>query len=242
MKRLLILKLGSTFPDLARTHGDFEDWIARGLRLPAERIAVADAQSSDGLPAPHDFCGVVLTGSHSMVTEAEPWSEKASDWVAGAVEAAVPLVGICYGHQLLARALGGEVDYNPRGDEYGTVEVLVKEESASDRLFGGLSSRLSVQVCHAQSVRRLPPGARVLAGNAHDSCQAFAVGRAAWGVQFHPEFDARAMRAYIQDASAELGAAGKDPADLLRRVAETPEAESLLARFGRLATETHATP
>lgn len=242
MKRLLILKLGSTFPDLARTHGDFEDWIARGLSLPAERIAIADAQSLEEWPAPQEFCGVVLTGSHSMVTDAEPWSERASDWVAGAVEAGVPLVGICYGHQLLARALGGEVDYNPRGEEYGTVEVLLGEESSGDRLFGGLPSRLRVQVCHAQSVRRLPPHARILASNAHDSFQAFAVGRAAWGVQFHPEFDARAMRAYIRDASAELTAAGRDPADLLRRVAETPEAEALLARFGRLATEADATP
>ncbi|MCL4192324.1 MAG: gamma-glutamyl-gamma-aminobutyrate hydrolase family protein, partial [Thermoguttaceae bacterium] len=132
MKRLLILKLGSTFPDLARTHGDFEDWIARGLSLPAERIAVADAQSLQQLPAPQEFCGVVLTGSHSMVTDAEPWSERVSDWVAGAVEAEVPLVGICYGHQLLARALGGEVDYNPRGEEYGTVEVLLGEASSGD--------------------------------------------------------------------------------------------------------------
>ncbi len=114
MKRLLILKLGSTFPDLARTHGDFEDWIARGVSLPAERIAVADAQSLEEWPAPQEFCGVVLTGSHSMVTDAEPWSERASDWVAGAVEAGLPLVGICYGHQLQPGRLGAKWTTTPR--------------------------------------------------------------------------------------------------------------------------------
>ena len=235
MKPIAIWKLGATFDFLARRHGDFEDWIRARLGVPAERVVVVDACQETVLPEPQDFAGIVLTGSHAMVTDHEPWSERTAAWIPGAVEAEVPLLGICYGHQLLAHAMGGKVDYLPRGREVGTVEVVLHEAAAADRLFCDLPRRMLVHASHAQSVVELPPGATCLASNAHDPHHAFVLGKAAWGVQFHPEFDQQVLRTYIEAREEDLQSEGLDPQALLASLRPTPQAGQLLARFGRMA-------
>lgn len=237
MKSILILKLGSTLPELARTHGDFDDWIRLRLREASQATTVIDAQTELRLPDPRHFAGVILTGSHSMVTDREPWSERAAAWIPGAVSAEVPLLGICYGHQLLAHAMGGEVGVNPRGPEYGTIPVHLHERARHDPLFAGMPATILVQASHDQSVLRLPPGAVGLAASAHDPHQAFVMGTRAWGVQFHPEFDARVVRVYVWECVDNLRQGGQDPLRLLETAADTPHSESLLARFGSLVRE-----
>ena len=71
------------------------------------------------------LAAVVVTGAHDMVPEHALWSETASAWLRELVGRQVPTLGICYGHQLLAHALGGEVGYHPRGSEVGTVSVTL---------------------------------------------------------------------------------------------------------------------
>ena len=158
MKPILIVKLGSTLPSLAESHGDFEDWIEARLCLPPGHVAVVDPQRAP-LPEPRHFSGVILTGSHSMVTDHEPWSERTAEWIPAVMEAGTPLLGICYGHQLIAYALGGEVGPNPRGRESGTVEIMLRDEARPDPLFAGLPATFRAHASHAQSVLRLPPGA-----------------------------------------------------------------------------------
>ncbi len=77
----------------------------------------------------------------------------------------------------------------------------------------------------------MPHGAVGLAANAHEPHHAFRIGRCAWGVQFHPEFDAAAMRGYVEAHADGL----PDAAAVAGTVAPTPEAASLLTRFARLA-------
>ena len=89
------------------------------------------------------------------------------------------------------------------------------------------------QVVHRQSVHRLPAGAVRLAANAFEPNQAFRVGPAAWGVQFHPEFSAQAMRAYVERLGPELRNEGHDPAALAAGVADTPAAARVLRHFAR---------
>jgi GMP synthase (glutamine-hydrolysing) len=170
-----------------------------------------------------------------MVTDREPWNGALAGWLADAVGREVPLLGICYGHQALADALGGEVGDLPGGVEVGTVEVTRTPEAAGDPLLGGLPDAFPAQAAHRQGVRRLPPGAVLLARTAVEPHAAFRVGRRAWGVQFHPEFSAEATSGYVR-AVAARGGAGIDAEALLARVAPTPRAASVLATFARLAT------
>jgi GMP synthase (glutamine-hydrolysing) len=157
----------------------------------------------------------------------------------GAVEQAIPLLGICYGHQLLAHALGGEVGDNPNGLEFGTLRIDLHSSHENDELFGAFPSTLKMHLCHQQSVLRLPENARLLASSAMDPHQAFAVGSRAWGVQFHPEFDEEIIGAYIKHFGQELVQRGQNPAELLTHRVETPLGRVLLQRFAAIVRGTN---
>ena len=125
------------------------------------------------------------------------------------------MLGICYGHQLLAHALGGEVGRNPRGREIGTVVVRRLAPAQHDPLLGVWSEAEPAHVTHLESVLALPAGAVRLAESDLDPVQAFTVGERAWGVQFHPEFDAETVRAYLLARTEKVRAEGLDPDALL---------------------------
>jgi GMP synthase (glutamine-hydrolysing) len=234
MKDVIIIEAGRTFPALAKRRGDFSDWVFRGLGLPGERVTVVTAFEGAPLPDPASVTAAVVTGSHAMVTEDEPWSERLAGWLARAVDGGTAVLGICYGHQLLARALGGTVGFHPRGYEVGTVPVRLSAAGRCDALFARAPEVFLAQVFHAQSVLTLPAGARLLAGNAYEPHQAVAYGERAWGMQFHPEFDAAVMRAYIETEADRLHQQGRDPQALAAGVRETLCSAALLQAFARL--------
>jgi len=229
-KPLLIALAGRTYPQISRTAGEFVDWIAAGLGDPDSHLRI-DAQAATALPPPTSLAGVVVSGSPAMVTDREPWSERLAAWLRDCVTAQVPVLGICYGHQLLAHAMGGRVDYRPDGLEIGTHPVELARAAADDALFAAAPPTFPAHFVHSQSVRELPPGATLLAGNAQEPHQAFRVGACAWGVQFHPEFSADVMRGYIHCRIERQ----EEAAALLAAVRVTPEAASLLSRFATLA-------
>jgi GMP synthase (glutamine-hydrolysing) len=229
---LLIVKTGSTMPHLAAERGDYEDWIAAGVGRP--NVEVCRVEDGEALPDPDHPRAVVVTGSSALVTDRLGWSERTRAWLPAIVERETPLLAICYGHQLLADALGGEVGRNRYGREIGQIDVQLTDEGADDPLLGGLSGTLRVSSSHRQSVRRLPPSARRLGFNEADENQAYAVGRRAWGVQFHPEWDHGVIRAYLEDRVDTLREEGLDPDELLARVAPSPHGATVLRRFGEL--------
>jgi GMP synthase (glutamine-hydrolysing) len=126
----------------------------------------------------------------------------------------------------------------------GTVQLELHPQAESDPLFGGLPAQFPAQATHLQSVLRAPEGATVLAKSVHDACHAFRWGDRAWGVQFHPEFDAEVMRGYVDHLAGELRALGTEPDVLRSRVAGSEAATGLLRRFAGIAEahETAATP
>lgn len=241
MKTLYILKLGSTWPETVARFGDFEHWLQRGLSgfsLPVQVIDVpAQTDLSAALPTLAQSAGLIVTGSHAMVTDKLPWSVFLEEWIPGVVRAQVPFLGVCYGHQLLAEAMGGKVHYHPRGREIGTVPVQITPHAEADELFSGLPEQFSAQATHAQSVKTLPPDAVHLAGNDYEMHHAFRVGSCAWGVQFHPEYCTDIMSTYITMQAERLAAAGQDVGALLAQVQDTPVAASLLQRFARLVEQ-----
>lgn len=237
MKHLYIIKAGSTFPATAAQHGDFEDMTLRGLEVDPALVALVEACRGEHLPAPRDCHGAVITGAHGMVTENLPWSLAIEHWVREMVSAQVPLLGICYGHQLLGRAMGGRVDYHPQGREVGTVDITLRPEALHDTLFRALPGQFPVHVTHSQSVLTLPSGAVLLAGNAYEPHHAMRVGRCAWGVQFHPEYTAAVTRDYVNAQAEDLIRSGQEVMPLLAGLRETPASAGLLSAFARIAVQ-----
>lgn len=234
--KVVILKTGSTYPGLKEQFGDFEEWFVRGLS-PRLDITVINTVAGELPGDPTDWDGVVVTGSPAMVSDREPWSENAALWLTRVVDKAVPLLGVCYGHQLLAHALGGEVGYHPGGRESGTHRVELLNSAKDDPLFRGMPDSFRAQLTHKQTVLSLPQGAVLLGRNEFEPHQAFRVGKYAWGVQFHPEFTDAIMRAYLGVQAPDLEREGFDSQAMIDSVVRAPEASGLLERFSVLVLE-----
>lgn len=234
MACILIVKTGDAFPEVVDQHGDFEALFAKQLStaLPTHlELQVWDAQRNLNAPTLDTLAGIVITGSHSMVSDAEPWSEALKPWLRAALEKDVPMLGVCYGHQLMAAAFGGVSDYHPAGRESGTRSVRLTQAGLQDPLFSQLPESFAAHLTHAQSVMQAPPGCTVLAHNSHDAHQALRYGSRQWSVQFHPEFTAPVMRAYLERQGATLRDLGEEPDTLIANIADCHDASSLLRRF-----------
>ena len=237
MKSLVIFKVGDTFDRLSKQMGDFDRWIIDGIGYFPYPLSVIDPRKENDLPDNAIVAGAIITGSHSMVTDRAVWSENLATWLRSAVAMNIPIFGICYGHQLLAHALGGDVGYHPGGIELGSVSIKRTAEAVGDPLFSGMPEVFSAQVVHRQSVLRLPEKAVLLAGNAFEPHHAYRVGDFAWGVQFHPEFSADAMAGYIDEVAENSHADDAAPASSCHMAIPTAEAASLLPRFACLVKQ-----
>ena len=234
MKPLLIVRTGRAPDVISARHGDFPRWFRLGLRLPAPHVRVVDVEQGDALPEPDECAGAVITGSASMVTERLPWSERTAGWIRNAMDVDLPMLGVCYGHQLMSHALGGRVDYLSGGREMGTVRlVTAMEHAGNDTLGASLPTHFHAHATHEQSVMELPPGAVSLARSERDPHHLVRYGRNAVSTQFHPEFSAEVMRAYIRRKHDVLRDEGQAPEEMLAAVVATPKATMLLRHFVR---------
>ena len=237
MKKLIIIKAGSTFPSIQQSLGDFDDWIINGTGVSDIPISVLNVAENEVLPSVDKVSGVIITGSHAMVTDRELWMQALEVWLREVFDRNIPLLGICFGHQILAVAMGGHSDYHPKGREIGTVSIRLTHEGKQDRLLGFLPDEFLAHATHAQTIIMLPANAVRLAENPFEINHAFRLGDNAWGVQFHPEFTADIMRAYVAEQSTSLISEGYDIAELSLAVCNTYTANMLLQRFMAIVKE-----
>ncbi len=226
----LILETGQPVPAMKR-YGRFPHWIRVAAGLAEGETVVVNVEAGETPPPPGNFAGTIVSGSAAFVTDRADWSERTADWLRDAAHEGQPLLGICYGHQLLAHALGGQVDYNPAGRESGTIELELHPPAFEDPLFAGLPERFPAHATHLQTVLRAPEGATVLARSPQDACHAFRWGEHAWGVQFHPEFATHHIRGYVRARADCLQRHGRCARTVAREVSAAPLARRLLRRF-----------
>ncbi|MFC7167264.1 type 1 glutamine amidotransferase [Halospeciosus flavus] len=156
---------------------------ARNFRRDVDADLVEFDATGGQLPDHFDFDAAVVSGSRSSVYWDEEWIEPTKEWVAAAVDR-MPVLGVCFGHQLVADALGGTVE------GMGEYEIGYRtvEQTTDHHLFDGVDEEFTVFTTHSDAVTELPPGSELLAENDY-GVHAFQKGDA-FGVQFHPEYDA----------------------------------------------------
>jgi len=133
--------------------------------------------------------GVIISGSPRDAWVDDPINARVLEVIEYCQEVGTPVLGVCYGHQILGRALKAKVDRHPAGYELGNVSVKLTEEGTTSPLFEGLPRELNVIESHQDAVLELPAGARLLATGDHTAVQAFDFEGRLLGVQFHPEMD-----------------------------------------------------
>jgi GMP synthase (glutamine-hydrolysing) len=214
-----------------------------GRELEAE---VRTYKVSEGVlpPSPSEaldaFDAVVVSGSQTAVYDDEPWIAETEAWLRGVVDRGMPVLGICWGHQLLAQATGGDVD--PMGEyELGYVDVDLLAPAAADPLFAGVDDPFVAFETHSDEVTRLPGAATPLA-ETDRALQAFRIANA-WGVQFHPEYDLDTARWVTENKRGHLT---DDRVDAVletvtpERHAETAAARRTFANFLAFARDRRA--
>lgn len=198
---VLLLECGRPPPNVDSHFGGFGRWFREALPSCAMTVVPAYAHRTLKLD-PNSFDRVIVSGSLSSVTEREPWMKGTARFVLAAAEARVPVLGVCFGHQLIAAAIGGEVGPLASGWEAGTVECELTLAGRRDSLFGGVPARFRVHAAHQDAVLSLPASAEVLASSEQTRIQAFRAGPYLAGVQFHPEISPPALAAFVSAVRA----------------------------------------
>ena len=231
--RVLVLRAGDVVPNVAVRRGEFAEFIERGFGESGDTFSEIDLRAEGAKFTARDADAFVVTGSSSSVTERAAWMERACDGLRAIVADGAYLLGLCFGHQLIGHAFGGEVALNPRGREIGTVQVRVLED---DPLFAGLGATFPIQATHTDSVVRLPRDARVLAETALEPVAAFAIGERVRCVQFHPELDDDAILGYLEARADRIRSEGLDPDAIRAGVKPAPAGHAMLKNFRNLVS------
>jgi len=196
--RIGLLRCDDIFTDLRPEYGGYH-------QLFTNLFATADANvttTADGIveplefvdvpvylgtfpSAPDDYDAWLITGSARGVYEDEPWIRSLLDLVRDLDAARAPTLGVCFGHQAIAQALGGRVE---RVDTWGIGNRPARISRRESWMTPG-HDEVGIFYCHHDQVLDLPTGSRVVATADHCPVAALAVGDHMLGVQAHPEFD-----------------------------------------------------
>lgn len=194
--------------------------LAAALRDHGHRLRVIALHAGAAVPADlDDIDGVVAMGGAYSANGGEPWIEPEMALLREADAAELPVLGICLGSQVLARALGGAVAPMEDGIELGWHEVTLTPAGAEDPLHTGIAWTSMQFHWHQEQVTTMPDGARVLATSQRCNAQAWTRGLRTYGFQYHPEVYPQTPLAWAGEEPDDVRKAGVTVDDLKTQTA-----------------------
>jgi GMP synthase-like glutamine amidotransferase len=179
---------------------------------------------------PQNFDGYVITGSPASVNDDSlPWVGALLEFIRAVDAARQPLIGLCFGHQAVARALGGQVARNPAGWGLGTAPT----QWAHSRPWMQPAQAVStLMAAHNEQVTRMPEGAICLGGSDFCPIGSMQIGQHIWTTQYHPEMPLAFMQALLGHLADKLDATTMDRAHAsLATAADAPLFAQWMVQF-----------
>lgn len=185
-------------------------------------VVLCRPHAGDVLPAASTYDALLVLGGSMGANDDEQhhWIGPVKELIREARATGLPSFGICLGHQLMATALGGTVERNPRGQQLGILDVGWTDAAGDDALFGPLATPRRGVHWNDDIVTRLPDEAVLLAEAPNGEVQAVRYGPAMWGVQLHPEIDAEVLQPWAELDRESHRVRGIDTDALMRDIAE----------------------
>ncbi len=196
MKTILIIITGPTNKYIKNIVGDKIKWYSRVISREEIGIKIKLVYLGEKLH-PDEGDAWIITGSEFSVSDKYPWLIKTIVSLNEAILIGKPILGICFGHQLIAKTLGGKVGKNPKGWEVGVCPIELNSSGKKAAIFSNFPTRFNAAETHQDTILKLPKGCISLATN-NMGYQAFEFNDNVVGVQFHPEFTQKIMNQYIK--------------------------------------------
>jgi GMP synthase-like glutamine amidotransferase len=193
--------IGGDYTDMFRT------MLATHVPDAGLELVPVDVIGGERPSGPDQFDGWLCTGSRHSVYDELPWIADASAFVREVHAAGVPFVGVCFGHQLLAQALGGRAEKAATGWGAGVERVVVDGAGRPPAWMTPPAGSVALHFMHQDQVVEVPPGGEVLGAADHCPVAMVTVGPRALGVQAHPEFTPAYTDALLADRVARIGEA-----------------------------------
>ena len=187
---LTIIETGLPPETLRAANPDYPAMFARliGPADPEITFETVSVVKGEALPDPTTLQAILITGSPAGVYDDTPWMQPLTAFIRAADRAGTPMVGICFGHQIMAQALGGHAEKSAKGWGIGRHSYAITHRA--DWMAGNTAPRFALAVSHQDQVTRMPEGARVIAASDFTPYAAIAYqGGKAISFQGHPEFD-----------------------------------------------------
>ena len=223
MKDVLIIDCGPSLSNVSKHFGFAPEWIMESLKNKGCNFTWVKPYVGDKIQS-NNADAWIITGSPCSVYNCEAWMVNLEEEMKNIQSSQIPVLGICFGHQLIAKCFGGTVELNPQGWELGAYPVQFTVAGEKSQLFSGMEENAIVYESHQDSVTVLPENAIELARN-NKGNQAFMIHDNFYGVQFHPEFSWEVIKMYVFIRSA-MGVTVDDPSD-----PESTQGELVLFNF-----------
>ena len=197
LKRVLLIDAvvwASNYPAVSPFRNVYH-WYARWIeRVPQVALRRVEAEADDLMTEITGADALIISGSPRDAWNDDPVNVRLCEAIDTCRGRGMPVLGVCYGHQLLGRALGGVVGKHPQGLELGNTEVSLTPAGRQSLLFQELPEKFSVLSSHSDAVLGMPPECELLARGSFTQNQSFHWKNQFFGVQFHPETDPDTLR------------------------------------------------